>query len=382
MIRRRFPLSVFAALLLVGACVHTVPSASAQTARASDSSTPDKMTPQTRMLVIRSLQSERVFARILFPQGEKAIKIKNGVVSPTDMVIAQQVAEYGAAAKPGDRCVITDVQVKEKEIAVDINGGAKKKQKWYQHIEVGTAGGSAPIPGGPSPQSLDAHGATVVLEFDKYVPELTGDQVRALLNPVFDFKALTQAEAYEKTLPPKVQEAIKDHKILVGMDKEMVMFSKGRPPQKIRDKDEKGQDYEEWIYGTPPQEVDFVRFNGNEVARLEIMTVDGQKIVRTEKEVDLQSREAELAQQQQQRTLTPITKPANAPTLRRPGEEPDPAVSSSQRTSRPVDPTNPQGGSSCDPTCTNPQTIPPPMPPNGVPPNSPTGGPPHAIPSQ
>ena len=382
MIRRRFPLSVFAALLLVGACVHTVPSASAQTARASDSSTPDKMTPQTRMLVIRSLQSERVFARILFPQGEKAIKIKNGVVSPTDMVIAQQVAEYGAAAKPGDRCVITDVQVKEKEIAVDINGGAKKKQKWYQHIEVGTAGGSAPIPGGPSPQSLDAHGATVVLEFDKYVPELTGDQVRALLNPVFDFKALTQAEAYEKTLPPKVQEAIKDHKILVGMDKEMVMFSKGRPPQKIRDKDEKGQDYEEWIYGTPPQEVDFVRFNGNEVARLEIMTVDGQKIVRTEKEVDLQSREAELAQQQQQRTLTPVTKPANAPTLRRPGEEPDPAVSSSQRTSRPVDPTNPQGGSSCDPTCTNPQTIPPPMPPNGVPPNSPTGGPPHAVPSQ
>jgi hypothetical protein len=382
MIRHRFPLSVFAALLLAGVCVYTAPSAFAQAAKASNSSTPDKMTPQTRMLVIRSLQSERVFARILFPQGEKAIKIKNGVVSPTDMVIAQQVAEFGAAAKPGDRCVITDVQVKEKEIAVDINGGAKKKQKWYQHIEVGTAGGSAPIPGGPSPQSLDAHGATVVLEFDKYVPELTGDQVRALLNPVFDFKALTQAEAYEKTLPPKVQEAIKDHKILVGMDKEMVMFSKGRPPQKIRDKDEKGQDYEEWIYGTPPQEVDFVRFNGNEVARLEIMTVDGQKIVRTEKEVDLQSREAELAQQQQQRTLTPITKPANAPTLRRPGEEPDPAVSSSQRTSRPVDPTNPQGGSSCDPTCTNPQTIPPPIPPNGVPPNSPTGGPPHAVPSQ
>ena len=73
-----------------------------------------------------------------------------------------------------------------------------------------------------------------------------------MLAPVFDFKALTQAEAYEKTLPPKVQEAIKNHQVLVGMDREMVIYAKGRPPKKIRDKDENGADYEEWIYGTPP----------------------------------------------------------------------------------------------------------------------------------
>src|SRR5215469_5149108 len=122
MIRHRFPLSLFAALLLAGVCVCTALSALAQAPKASDSSPSEKITPQTRMQVIRSLQSERVFARILFPQGDKAIKIKNGIVSPSDMVIAQEIAEHGAAAKPGDRCVITDVQVKEKEIAVDING--------------------------------------------------------------------------------------------------------------------------------------------------------------------------------------------------------------------------------------------------------------------
>jgi hypothetical protein len=144
---------------------------------------------------------------------------------------------------------------------------------------------------------------------------MTGDQVRAMLDPVFDFKALTAAEAYEKTLPPKVQEAIKNHQILVGMDKEMVVYAKGRAPQKIRDKDEKGQEYEEWIYGTPPEEVDFVRFNGNLVARLEVMTVDGQKIVRTEKEVDLASKEGEVAENK------PKPKPTNAPTLMRPGEQ-------------------------------------------------------------
>jgi hypothetical protein len=267
------------------------------------------------------------------------------------------------------------VQVKEKEIILEINGGPKKHQKWYQHIQVVSNAGSTPLPGGPSPQSLDAHGSMVTLEFDKYVPEVNGDQVRAMLAPVFDFKALTPAEAYQKTLSPKLQAAIKDHKILVGMDKEMVMYSKGRPPRKIRDKDAQGQDYEEWIYGNPPEEVDFVRFKGNEVARLEIMTVDGQKIVRTEKEVDLPSKETEVAQQK------PAPKPQAAPTLRRPGEEPEvPTTQSDHRVTRPQDQNAPPDGSPYpDSTGTNPAGTPP-MTPTGGPPMTPTGTPPQAVP--
>ena len=238
--------------------------------------------------------------------------------------------------------------------------------------------GATPVPGGPSPQSLDAHGTTVTLEFDKYVPELTGDQVRALLAPVIDFKALTPAEAYEKTLPPKVQEAIKNHKVLVGMDKEMVTYAKGRPQQRIRDKDEQGQDYEEWIYGTPPEEVDFVRFKGNEVARLEIMTVDGQKIVRTEKEVELPSKETEVAEQK------PSPKPPDM--LRRcggPGRNPN----------IPTTPVRPPYFASAGPECASRRQ---PVSrshwdessrhchrssPTGGPPTTPTGTPPHVLPA-
>ena len=144
---------------------------------------------------------------------------------------------------------------------------------------------------------------------------MSGEQIRALLAPVFDFKALNEAEAYEKTLPPKVRDAIKNHQILVGMDRDMVIYAKGRPPKKVRDKDDSGVDYEEWIYGNPPEEVDFVRFQGTFVTRLEIMTVDGQKIVRTEREVDLQSQETEMAAKKAE------PKPANAPTLLAPGEQ-------------------------------------------------------------
>jgi hypothetical protein len=377
--RHRHPLFVRTAFLLaVFVCASLGQTSFAQKAKPSDPNQPSMMSGQTRLLVMRSLQSERVFARILLPQGDKGIKIKNGVVSPSEAKIAQEVAEFGPAARPGDRCVITDVQIKENHIIVELNGGSKKHQKWYQHIEVISNAGATPIPGGPSPQSLDAHGTTVTLEFDKYIPELTGDQVREMLSPVMDFKALTQAEAYEKTLPPKVKEAIKDHKVLVGMDKEMVIYAKGRPPRKIRDKDEQGQDYEEWIYGTPPEEVEFVRFKGPEVARLEIMTVDGQKIVRTQKEVDLLSKETELAQQK------PVPKPQSAPTLRRPGEEPEyPTTTSDHRAPRPQDQQAPADGSAYpDPSGTNPTPGAPPMTPTGGPTMTPPPTTPHVMPTE
>ena len=90
-----------------------------------------------------------------------------------------------------------------------------------------------------------------------------------------------------------MQEAIKNHQVLVGMDRDMVIYAKGRPPKKIRDKDDSGTDYEEWIYGDPPQEVEFVRFQGASSIGLEIMTVDGQKVVRTEKEVELGVKETQ-----------------------------------------------------------------------------------------
>ena len=41
--------------------------------------------------------------------------------------------------------------------------------------------------------------------------------------------------------------------------------------------------YQEWIYGDPPEDVDFVRLVDDEVVRLEIMKVDGEKVIQTER---------------------------------------------------------------------------------------------------
>jgi hypothetical protein len=128
---------------------------------------------------------------------------------------------------------------------------------------------------------------------------------------VFDFDAKSPRDAYLETVSPKIKEAIVNHRVLVGMNREMVTYAKGRPPKKLREHAD-DVEYEEWIYGEPPHDVDFVRFIGEEVARVETMKVGGQKEIRTEREVDTPTAVA---------SDKPQERPVNVPTLRRPGED-------------------------------------------------------------
>ena len=160
------------------------------------------------------------------------------------------LAMWGPAAKPGDQARISEILIKKDRIHFEINGGPVKKLKWYQHIQVGAGGGMTSL--GPSDASANPRGSYVDLVFDHgYVPELNPQELKDLLRPVFDFNAKSAVEAYLDTLAPKLRDAIKAHQVLVGMNREMVMASKGRPPKKIREKDGEVE-YEEWIYGEPP----------------------------------------------------------------------------------------------------------------------------------
>ena len=285
----------------------------------ADASTP-KMGESTRMELIRAINAEIVFIRRPFPMGYKGLTIKNGTVSPSEQEVTSMIALYGPAVKPGDQARITSIQFKgANKLVFEINGGPKKKQKWYDRISIGTGNADANVNPNQN-QNLNARGSSVTLEFDKYVPEIGPDELKKLLYPVFDFNAKSAVEAYLETVPPKVKDAIKNKQVLVGMNREMVTYALGRPPKKYRE-----QNYEEWIYGAPPDPVQFVRFVGDEVVQLEIMKVDGQKIVRTEKEVDLKPAVAAAAPApsdgqpaaQQGNDAPTATK---RPTLKRPGE--------------------------------------------------------------
>jgi hypothetical protein len=300
----------YVAVLVLLLCTCVTAGASDQKSPSQDQSSEiPHLSKQTRIDLIRGLSDELIFIRTPFPMGKVGLTLKDGVVTPSGEDLQRMMALWGPAVKPGDEARITNVVIKADRIRFEINGGPVKKQKWYQHIQVGT-GGTSPV--APSDQNANPRGTYADLVFDHYVPDLTPQKFKDLLRPVFDFDAKSAVEAYLDSVPPKVKEAIQNHQVLVGMSREMLIYAKGRPPKKIREKDGETE-YEEWIYGEPPQDVDFVRLVGDEVVRVETMKVDGSKTLRTEKEVVLEQHPSVAKAGDQQ-------KPANAPSLRRPGE--------------------------------------------------------------
>jgi hypothetical protein len=283
----------------------------AASARADDSKSAPHLSYQTRRDLIHSFDAELIYIRTQFPMGKTGLTLKAGKLSPSGQDLRQLLEMWGPSVKPGDLARISAITIKSDRIRFEVNGGPVKKQKWYQHISVSGGGGDVPI--APSDSQANPRGSYVDLVFDHYVPELKPQELKNLLWPVFDFNSKSALESYLETVPPKVKDAIQNHQVLVGMNREMVIYSKGRAPKKVREK--VGEtDYEDWIYGDPPQAVDFVRLVGDEVVRVETMKVNGEKVIRTAKEVDLDRPTVAKGPE-------PSTRPTVAPTLRRPGEE-------------------------------------------------------------
>lgn len=280
----------------------------------------------TKMQLIRLLDAEFVHSRKYIPVGDKTVVIADdGTVRPGDAALYQIAQQKGAAAKVGDRVQITTIVFHEKSIYLEINGGPKKKQKWFQHIEIGVGDSTSPVTGG----AVQVTGAALSIEFKNHVPEMTGEELHQILSPVLDFSVKTAAEVYADTLPPKIRQAVKNHEVLVGMNHDMVVMAKDRPQQKVREKDDQGRPYEEWIYGSLPQDVVFVRFIGDEVVQVKIAKVGGEVITKTQKEIQIADGVPSLTTLQSSDTpqdeksgggVEPQQR-AHKPTLKRPDEQ-------------------------------------------------------------
>jgi hypothetical protein len=280
----------------------------------ADNKETSAITEQHRVELIRTFNSDLVYIRTQFPMGKVGLTLKDGKISPSGEKLQELLALWGPSVKPGDRAMITKFDIHGDRIHFEINGGPVRKTKWYQHIQVGMNGGMASPGGGQTDPINNPRGSYVDLVFDHHIPDLTAEQLKQMLLPVFDFDSKSPLDAYLESVPPKAKQAIKDHHVLVGMNREMVIYAKGRPEKKIREKQDDGTEYEDWIYGEPPQDVDFVRVIGDEVVRVETMKVGGEKMVRTEKEIDLGGPGVVTAAQKEEH-------PVKAPTLRRPGED-------------------------------------------------------------
>src|SRR4051812_43125477 len=105
------------------------------------------ITQDTKLAIVRLLSSEFVWTRKPLPLGDKGIVIKpNGELLPNDAALKMEVESRGEAAKAGQRVQITNVAFKGNDIVLEINGGAKRKTKWYEHIQVGIGDNTAQAP--------------------------------------------------------------------------------------------------------------------------------------------------------------------------------------------------------------------------------------------
>jgi hypothetical protein len=286
------------------------------------------MDPKNRLEVIRIMQAEQGFAMRPFPKGHKGLTlVANGKLDPAGEPYLEMVTKEGTSAKPGDRLVLTDVKIENNKIVFDINGGPDHKHRFLRHVQIGTGPSMNPVvQDGNDP---DPVGARLILDFKGRIPELTGAQVKALLAPLISFDVKTPIQAFTDTLPPKLKDAILNHHVMVGMSTEMVLFTLGQPERKIREME--GQmPIEEWIYGQPPKDVQFVRINGNRVIRVEVAKMGEKPEIFEKDEVEglMRTDGTPLAPQTAPRTVAmgdtqrdPNTQaPAAPPSLRKDGE--------------------------------------------------------------
>ncbi len=310
--------------------------------------TKSELDAKTRLMLIRALESEQGFAMRPFPRGHKGLTLAaNGKLAPAGEAYLNMVVEQGLSAKPGQRMVITDIKIDRSKITFDLNGGPDARHRFLRHIQIGVG----PDMGDPdvdpqlADQSGDPTGSRLTLTFGDHIPELTPADVKALLAPLISFDVKTPIQAFTDTLPAPLKDAILSHKVLVGMSTDMVLFAKGRPNTKSREMD--GQmPFEVWIYGTAPEEVDFVRINGNRVIQVEVAKVGEPVQIFTKDVVSpmlMGSGSPQLASETNTRTIREgdverdpnKEAPAAPPSLRNPGEN-LPTDSQSTGVMRPV----------------------------------------------
>jgi hypothetical protein len=103
-------------------------------------------------------------------------------------------------------------------------------------------------------------GSYVSIQFDKHIPNLTPEEVKDILSNVLDFSKKSATKSFIESIPDEFQEAVKNKQAVVGMDRDLVLATLGRPIRKIRE-----GEMEDWIYGERPHKIIFVTFHHGKV---------------------------------------------------------------------------------------------------------------------
>jgi hypothetical protein len=228
-----------------------------------------KLTEDDRVELLRGLMAEYATVKTILPRSRKPLPFdSNGTWDKQAWAEAGQ--QFGPAARVGDQVQITHVNIESDKILFEINHGMKGRGGggWRDHVQIGMGGGMG---GGTSPVNTQQNsnapsGTSIVLLFNKPIPELKAADIKKMLAPVLDFEKETATENYVEKLPEPVQKAIKANKAMEGMSRDEVLLALGKPRRKERNVTKDGAEVEDWIYGDPPGKITFVTFTGSKVS--------------------------------------------------------------------------------------------------------------------
>jgi len=224
-----------------------------------------KLTEDDRVEILRGLMAEYATAKTTVPRSKKPRPFES--TGTWDKQAWEEAGkEFGPAARVGDQVQVTRVTIEGDKILLEINGGMKGKGHWYDHVQVGMGGSTAPV---STQQNTNApSGTNLAILFNKPLPPLKAADLKKMLSPVLDFEKQTATENYVEKLPEPVQKAIKANKAIEGMDRDQVLLAIGKPRRKERNVTKDGAEIEDWIYGDPPGKITFVTFTGSKVTQI------------------------------------------------------------------------------------------------------------------
>jgi hypothetical protein len=226
----------------------------------------DKLTEQDRIELMRGLVAEYATVKQLLPRSKKALGFE--ATGSFDKKAWQAASrEYGPAGRVGDLVQISKVFIESDKLVLQINGGFNGGRKWYDGAQAGGGiGGGTMRPLGRGDSNAPG-GTTIEILFHKPLEPMKAAEVKKMLAPVLDFEKRSATEIYAEVLPPEVQTAIRDKKVLEGMDRDQVLLALGRPNHKSREVKD-GIELEDWVFGQPPGKIVFVTFNGSKVIKV------------------------------------------------------------------------------------------------------------------
>jgi hypothetical protein len=224
-----------------------------------------KLSWEDRVELMRGLTAEYATVKALLPRSAKPLEFEAGKGDYDKSQWAAIARVSGPAARNGDMVQVTKVEIDDDKIVLQINGGFKGGRKWYDGVQIGMGGSTAPV---SNRNDSNAPGGTsIAILFHKPLEPVKAADIKKMLAPVLDFEKHTATQLYSETLPPETLQAIKDKRVTVGMDHDQVRLTLGQPQQKSRETKD-GIDVEDWVYGTPPGKITFVTFNGDKVIKV------------------------------------------------------------------------------------------------------------------